>query len=88
VDYHIEPGERQCILDAIRQDPLKEVNGVAVQEIRQIDGFKLILANGDWCLIRPSGTEPLFRLYFETSLEKDLDPLVEAIQGWFSRCRI
>lgn len=88
VDYHIEPGERECILEGVQKDPLTEVNGVAVREIQKIDGYKLILANGDWCLIRPSGTEPLFRLYFETGQEQDMDPMVKAIQAWFARCRV
>ncbi len=30
-----------------------------------VDGTKLMLADGSWCLIRPSGTEPLFRIYVE-----------------------
>jgi phosphomannomutase/phosphoglucomutase len=41
-----------------------------------IDGVKLTNVNGDWILIRPSGTEPKFRIYAETKNEKDLKVLI------------
>lgn len=88
VDYHIEPNERGCIIDGLSKNPPAEVNGVKIKEIRTIDGFKFILENGDWFLVRPSGTEPLFRLYFETIRSENMDPLVEWVRGWFSRCRL
>ena len=40
--------------------------GQAVKEVRTRDGVKIILANGAWVLLRPSGTEPLLRTYAET----------------------
>lgn len=88
VDYHIDPSERGCIIDGLSQSPPSDVNGHTVTEIRKIDGFKFILSNGDWFLVRPSGTEPLFRLYFETIRPQDMEPLVAWVQGWFGRCRI
>ena len=33
------------------------------------DGVKVVLASGDWLLLRPSGTEPVFRCYAESSSE-------------------
>ncbi|NPV45177.1 MAG: phosphoglucomutase/phosphomannomutase family protein [Firmicutes bacterium] len=34
-----------------------------------IDGLKLVMEDGSWCLIRPSGTETLFRIYAEAGDE-------------------
>ncbi|MDI6816088.1 MAG: phosphoglucomutase/phosphomannomutase family protein, partial [Actinomycetota bacterium] len=34
--------------------------------VRTLDGIKLVLASGDWLLARPSGTEPLVRIYIES----------------------
>jgi phosphomannomutase len=41
-----------------------------------LDGLKLIFDDGSWILIRPSGTEPVFRLYAEADTQKKADELV------------
>jgi len=42
-----------------------EIGGQAIHEISQKDGVKYILADDSWLLIRPSGTEPVLRVYAE-----------------------
>jgi len=42
-----------------------EIGGEKVSEIGQRDGVKYILADDSWLLIRPSGTEPVLRVYAE-----------------------
>ena len=41
------------------------IAGEQVVEISTIDGVKYILADDSWLLIRPSGTEPVLRVYAE-----------------------
>src|ERR1700690_1855060 len=48
----------------VKQAP-KEIGGQAVSEISQRDGIKYIMADASWLLIRPSGTEPVLRVYTE-----------------------
>jgi phosphomannomutase len=36
-----------------------------VAEVSALDGVKYILADDSWLLIRPSGTEPVLRVYAE-----------------------
>lgn len=40
-----------------------------------IDGFKYVLNDGSWIMIRPSGTEAVIRIYAESSTEKKLNYL-------------
>ncbi|MBQ8886895.1 MAG: hypothetical protein IJY61_04255 [Candidatus Gastranaerophilales bacterium] len=40
-----------------------------------MDGLKLYLEEGSWVLIRKSGTEPLLRIYFESSKEEKMKEL-------------
>ncbi|MCL4259010.1 MAG: phosphoglucomutase/phosphomannomutase family protein [Anaerolineales bacterium] len=47
-----------------RQTPA-EIGGEKVTEISQRDGVKYIMADDSWLLIRPSGTEPVLRVYAE-----------------------
>lgn len=48
----------------IEQAP-SEIGGLKVEEISQQDGVKYIMADDSWLLIRPSGTEPVLRVYAE-----------------------
>lgn len=49
----------------IRTDPPTYIDGWRVNDVQTLDGVKLIGADGGWLLIRPSGTEPVLRLYAE-----------------------
>jgi phosphomannomutase len=42
-----------------------EIGGQKVVETSNIDGVKYIMADDSWLLIRPSGTEPVLRVYAE-----------------------
>ncbi len=42
-----------------------EIAGERVLDISTTDGVKYILADDSWLLIRPSGTEPVLRVYAE-----------------------
>ncbi len=41
------------------------IAGVQVEEVHTTDGVKYYLDDGSWLLIRPSGTEPVLRVYAE-----------------------
>jgi phosphomannomutase len=42
-----------------------EIGGEKVCEVSQRDGIKYIMSDDSWLLIRPSGTEPVLRVYAE-----------------------
>lgn len=43
-----------------------EIGGVKVVDVSTIDGVKYLMADDGWLLIRPSGTEPVLRVYAES----------------------
>jgi phosphomannomutase/phosphoglucomutase len=49
---------------------------VDAPRIETIDGVKLGYPDGSWVLIRPSGTEPIFRLYAEAGSPERVDKLI------------
>jgi phosphomannomutase len=55
-----------------------EIGGQKVDEISQRDGVKYILADDSWLLIRPSGTEPVLRVYAEGRTPE----MVKALMGY------
>ncbi|MCM8794782.1 MAG: phosphoglucomutase/phosphomannomutase family protein [Candidatus Omnitrophica bacterium] len=52
--------------------------GVKVKEIRTEDGVKVILDDESWLLLRPSGTEPLLRIYSEGKSQTQVKNLIES----------
>ena len=53
------------------------ISGVAVEEVRTSDGIKYYLADGSWLLIRPSGTEPVLRVYAEAPNDERVRALLD-----------
>ena len=47
-----------------------------VAEVQTIDGAKIIFEDKSWLLLRPSGTEPLLRIYAEARDWKTLSALL------------
>lgn len=71
IDLHLENQEQ--IKNAIEKaEYIKEIDGFKVIKTDLKDGVKLYFQdNASWILVRPSGTEPLLRIYIESdSLEK------------------
>jgi alpha-D-glucose phosphate-specific phosphoglucomutase len=66
IDIQISPETKEHLLEKLKNDPPADVAGDKVIEARDTDGMKFILESGDWFLVRPSGTEPLVRVYIES----------------------
>ena len=43
------------------------IGGLKVTDIVTIDGYQFIMEDGGWLLVRFSGTEPIIRVYCETT---------------------
>jgi phosphomannomutase len=70
--------EKERVLSDLEERIPDGVAGEAVERTVTVDGFKLLLADGSWLLVRPSGTEPKMRVYGEASGEERLERLLEA----------
>jgi phosphomannomutase len=69
------PVSKQEMTDLLIKNAPAEIGGEKVAEISTLDGVKYIMADDSWLLIRPSGTEPVLRVYSEgrsMHLVKDL----------------
>ncbi len=67
-------------VEAFKGNPPHKLAGMKVKNINTLDGLKLIFDDDSWLLMRPSGTEPLIRVYAETpSEERTKDLLKEAV---------
>ena len=73
------PDERKVAVLEDLEDVIPEtVAGTAVEDVNTADGFKLLLEDGSWLLVRPSGTEPVLRVYGEAESDERVAELLEA----------
>lgn len=55
-----------------------DIGGRRVEQIDRTDGVKFLFDNSAWILMRPSGTEPLVRIYAESESKDDVEALLDA----------
>jgi phosphomannomutase len=63
-------------------DP-SEITGISVDSIDRTDGVRMIMKNGDWILIRLSGTEPLARIYVQSDSQDEVDSIMKKVVTGF-----
>jgi len=80
VNLKLTEQKKKAFMSSLQNKPPKEIAGVKVKDVNQMDGVKLILTDGSWVLARPSGTEPLVRLYAESDKREKLAVILEAVQ--------
>jgi phosphomannomutase len=78
IDLENVSAERQAsILNRLKKTPPSQVDGRRVVGVQTLDGFKLKFEKG-WLLVRPSGTEPLLRLYAEAQSPREVQSLLKS----------
>ncbi|MBX3002125.1 MAG: phosphoglucomutase/phosphomannomutase family protein [Caldilineaceae bacterium] len=54
----------------------KTLGGIPITDLVTIDGYKFVMEDGGWLLVRFSGTEPLIRVYTETTQGDRVDSIL------------
>ena len=70
--------ERQKYTDKLAKSSIKSIAGTKVAKLDTTDGFRYILADDSWLLIRFSGTEPLIRIYAESQTMEQVQKLLDS----------
>ncbi|OPZ71431.1 MAG: phosphoglucomutase [Firmicutes bacterium ADurb.Bin456] len=72
LDLHTTQAEKERVLGVLKNFEPGALAGYRVIGRNTLDGVKLLLEGGAWVLIRPSGTEPVFRIYVEAATLEDV----------------
>ncbi|MFC1905709.1 phosphoglucomutase/phosphomannomutase family protein [Chloroflexota bacterium] len=76
-DLHILPEQRKTLLSKVEQSTISSIDGIKVAGVNKADGFKFLLSDESWLLIRFSGTEPLIRVYAESHSIEQVKKLLD-----------
>ncbi len=75
VDFPAEEEKKKKIKE-LAESPPEKLGNYKVKRVNTSDGLKLVFENDSWLLMRPSGTEPLIRVYAEAPDEKETESLI------------
>jgi phosphomannomutase len=78
IDMPLEPSVKDRFLGEVPTLQPAEIAGYQVRRVDRTDGIKFLLPDDAWLLLRPSGTEPLVRVYAEASTMGVVDDLLAA----------
>ncbi len=81
VNLHLPEDVQERATAKLREDP-QQFAGRRVTSINRADGLKLIFEDGAWLLMRPSGTEPLVRVYAEAATAAESKKLAAEAEAW------
>lgn len=65
IDIPMPVPQARLAVERIRKRPPKRLAGHRLERVDALDGVKLVFGDAGWLLFRPSGTEPLLRVYCE-----------------------
>jgi phosphomannomutase len=67
VDLELPPGQKEKAIDYFSRDGITRLLDWPVASREKMDGIKLYLGDTGWVMVRASGTEPMLRIYSETT---------------------
>jgi phosphomannomutase len=70
------PISKERMVERLTAEAPVELAGQEVREVRSLDGVKFVMADDSWLLIRPSGTEPVLRIYAEAPEKEQVEALL------------
>lgn len=77
IDSHVSPDKRQTLTEKITRSSVESIAGINVSKLDTTDGFRYLLADDSWLLLRFSGTEPLVRIYAESHSPEQVQKLLD-----------
>lgn len=72
---------RQKLVQRMKDDPPERIGDAEITATRSDDGYKYWLGDDSWVLVRMSGTEPLMRVYCESTSPERVQELLDDFEA-------
>lgn len=80
-DLHLKEEEKLQIIEDCKNGKFENFGSYQVEGTDNLDGFKYHLGNDATVMIRPSGTEPVLRVYAEASTKEEVEKILSEVHG-------
>ncbi len=84
-DLKIDESIKQKVLENCKSNSYKTFGKYTVSRVDDLDGYKFFFDENTWMMIRPSGTEPVLRVYAEAATKElafdILDDTIKVLLG-------
>ena len=80
-DLHISEKQKLQIIQNCLEDKYSNFGNFIISGKESTDGYKFRLGEGRWVLIRPSGTEPVLRVYAQGNDIEDSISILSAVRS-------
>ncbi|MFN4082682.1 MAG: phosphoglucomutase/phosphomannomutase family protein [Bacteroidia bacterium] len=81
IDLHITEDIKQKVLANCKNGSYTTFGSYKIEKTEDLDGYKFHLGNGEWVMIRASGTEPVLRVYSESNTYENAYNILEATKN-------
>ena len=78
VDVRLKPARMADVIGIVKGFDALTFADLDIAAISKKDGTKLTFTNGSWLLLRPSGTEPVVRVYSEAKSQDEVQRILAA----------
>ncbi len=80
-DLHIKEEQKQAVVAACKARKYTAFGKYKIEKVEDLDGWKFLLGNESWIMVRASGTEPVLRVYAQAPTLAEARVMLDAAKA-------